>query len=161
MSEAEYKQLLTKMLEMDLKAAEEPSNVDEYGMETIDLSEEAPTPEPPRRPKNMMMEATTEPREGPGPIMPDIFAPGEAMLFRKTKANNFFAEDESAEKVQPLDGGSEELEKQRQPRARQHQAKDVDEADDILKQLEKMMAARENMPSAGPPGEALPGLDDL
>ena len=100
-SREEYEELMERMVEMQLQQAQQLANVDEDGLETIDLTDDAgatstgtspgdkPQPAPVR---SMMM---MDEQEGANGLEQEDEGP--AFLFRKTKSNNFFAVDDSQE----------------------------------------------------------------
>lgn len=62
-------------------------------------------------------------------------------FFRKTKSNNFFAMDDSLDKIEPFEDANQEEEKLQTSAATKKptEAAPPREEDDILKQVEKMM----------------------
>ena len=81
------------MLSLQMQEAENLADVDENGLETIDLTDDVGatssrkmenTPEENQAPKSTLMQEDNEEEEDEPP-----------MLFRKTKSNNFFAVDDS------------------------------------------------------------------
>ena len=80
------------MLSLQMQEAENLADVDENGLETIDLTDDVGatssrkmenTPEENQAPKSTLMQDNDEEEDEP------------PMLFRKTKSNNFFAVDDS------------------------------------------------------------------
>ena len=80
------------MLSLQMQEAENLADVDENGLETIDLTDDVgatssrkmeSTPEENQAPKSTLMQDNDEEEDEP------------PMLFRKTKSNNFFAVDDS------------------------------------------------------------------
>ena len=100
LSRAETEALLERMLAMQLKETEEMADVDEDGLECIDLTDDigATTsgltsvgkPQPAAASTGMMFMETDQNLEASKeePTEPE-------QLFRKTKSNNFFAMDDS------------------------------------------------------------------
>ena len=98
LSRAETEALLERMLAMQLKETEEMADVDEDGLECIDLTDDigATTsgltsvgkPQPAAASTGMMFMEKEQEASKEEPTEPE-------QLFRKTKSNNFFAMDDS------------------------------------------------------------------
>ena len=103
-SKEEYEGLMQRMALMRLRDAEMEANIDaKDGLETIDLGKENTT--------------------GPNPTASDLSMPITEVdppdaLFRKTKSNNFFAVDDSLDRIEPLDGASQDEGEFERPPAR-------------------------------------------
>ena len=111
MSRQEYEALVERMLAMQLKEAEKMGDVDENGLECIDLTDDigATTsgqaaqdtkPEPAAADSSPMQTMAVDPPAEEPP----------QMMFKKTQSNNFFAVDDSLDQIQPFDDDEEEEE---------------------------------------------------
>ena len=97
MTREEYEALIERMLSMQLREAEQLADVDENGLETIDLTDDIGATSSRRKhedaasSKNAAMTQDDDSDEAP------------AILFQKTKSNNFFAVDDSQDQIQPFE----------------------------------------------------------
>ena len=128
LSREEYEALIERMLAIQLKETEQMCDVDENGLETIDLTEDAGVtnagtasvaPKPVAT--SMMSMAPTEDQQQQPP---DQF-------FRKAKSNNFFAVDDSLDQIQPFDDDNDAGDLNNRPSGLPKTSWDIDEQQEM------------------------------
>ena len=132
--------------------------VDEEGLEMITLDEDEFDPQTGQRKelpdlrKKRLKEEEEQKEEG--------------MMFRKTKSNNFFSVDDSADQIQPFEDDENDqpespLKEETEPKQVLTQPDEVPPEDDILRQIEQTLKEAEATAKQMQNNSALPGLNDL
>ena len=97
---------MERMLAMQLKEVEEMGDVDEDGLECIDLTDDVGATSSRKAEVKPEHAAAASPMQTMAEEAPVEEPP--QMMFRKTQSNNFFAVDDSLDQIQPFDDNDEE-----------------------------------------------------